>query len=245
MEILIAMPTVDRQIALPGHPRENYLGETIRALLEQSVSCEAIHLFPTHTDIDWLTDEGVSIYDVTLHLPDRHLTGLQNELRALTVPPCDWVLFLEDDLEFCADFFGSVQRWLTKAVKHNPDAHVFSFHTPWTPEGLKPTKKWWPYPCLESSGTQAFAIRWHEAQALYGWGHWQLRQKMKPETGFDTVLKKWHRDTWPDVAFVASNPCFVQHIGAESSLFVERKVLPRKNMLRTNTTFRGREWRYA
>ncbi len=109
-----AMRTADRSL----RKGKNYVGRTIRQLFEQGPV--RVHLQATNPDISWLSPQLDGIESsVVLHVPDSRLypneAGWCAIEHALQDPMMyDWVVLLEDDLDFCADFTGSVGRWLAR-----------------------------------------------------------------------------------------------------------------------------------
>jgi hypothetical protein len=233
--IALTMRTADRS------PKPNYVGGTVKRLLAQGLDPTSIHLCATDPNVAWL-DAELRGAAVTQHVPAQRLTPNQNglaQIRVLDPASADWVLLLEDDLGFCADFLGSVQRWIVKAAR--PDRHVyrlFGFRlTPprtgrvvaydWTLTGL--------------CGSQAVLLRMADAQDFLAWADANLETwggfRGNAKIAFDKLLASWALYRWPGQPGVVSHPLFVQHIGLKSSLH------PRA--VGMDHLFAGARWRFA
>jgi hypothetical protein len=119
--IAITIETKDRRL----NGGENYLGQTIRNLRRATnefddggvcsidIVCNGIAGKDFELREVW---EPLNGFEARFHLKDG--TRQQNGARAIRVgaaqPYAEWVLKLEDDLDFCDDFIGSVSRWLAK-----------------------------------------------------------------------------------------------------------------------------------
>ena len=202
MRLQVGMTVADRS------PRTNYARATLDALLEQGIQADHLHVFASAPDVEWLgSDEGL-----TLHVPRRALTRNENGLALLRgVPPCDWVLHLEDDVVFCEDFLGSVARWL---ARYACDRKVYTFcvmrgHPTVDCEAWDQPQNAW--------GCMVVAMRWRRVQELADWVEQRLpgwREGQSDgwrKSGFDMMLRQWAGEP-----FLASNPSFAQHVGRES-----------------------------
>jgi hypothetical protein len=213
----IAMRTADRS------PYHNYLADTLAKLQ----AGRRLHLFPTSPRVNWLPDT-----DARVHVPDRLLTPNANASRMLLVTAeetdAEWCLFLEDDLVFCRDFLASVEYWLETHAR--PDRRLYAFHAAYAEICSRTAEGEWDYPIGAYYGCQAFALRREDALSAARW------TEGSPKTrGFDLLLKGWARETWPEIRyFLASAPCFVQHVGRESV------ILPGR--FHQNQSFPGEDW---
>lgn len=237
MKILLGMTTADRS------PRQNYVAQTLYQLHQQKVPSTHVHVFASAPDVSWLHREveqrtGLKVSDLcTLHVPERKLTRNENGLSLLQgLPECEWAVHLEDDLEFCGDFVGSVERWLTKhAVGNKRKVYTFCAFK----RSEKVTADVWDQP-RDSYGCQAVAMRFKHLREFGRMvqgelPRWRLTMsKGWKESGFDMLMRKWAREP-----FLASNPSFVQHVGDESlaHAFRNRKVTRARN-------FAGVDWSY-
>lgn len=233
--VAIAMRTADRS------PKPNYVGGTIRRLLAQGIDPASIHLCATRPDVRWLERElqGAA---VTLHVPERPLSPNENglaQIRVLDPTSAEWVLLLEDDLGFCADFLGSVQRWLVKATR--PDRHVYRLFG----FGLRPPKNRsvvaYDWKLQGLCGSQAVLLRMDDAHDFLAWADANLETwggfRGNAKIAFDKLIASWALHRWPTEPGVVSYPLFVQHIGDVSSLH------PRA--IRMDNLFAGAGWRFA
>ena len=233
--VAIAMRTADRS------PNPNYVGGTIRRLLAQGIDPASVHLCATHPDVRWL-DRELQGQAVTLHRPERPLSPNENglaQIRVLDPASADWVLLLEDDLAFCADFLGSVQRWIVKAER--PDRHVYRLFgfslTP--PKGRAVASYDWKLQGL--CGSQAVLLRMADAQDFLAWSDANLETwggfRGNAKIAFDKLIASWALARWPGQPGVVSHPLFVRHVGLKSSLH------PRA--IGNDRLFAGAGWRFA
>jgi hypothetical protein len=203
--LLIAMTTADRS------PGASYVGATLRALAAQGVPRDVLHVFPTDPSTAWLEQQARGVA-VTVHCPARRLTRNENGLAAMTgLPRCDWVLHLEDDLVFCAEFVDRVLRWLDQQADGHRGYNLCPLSSPPRP----PAGSAWEEP-REANGAMAIALRWSDAHAFGRWAvtrlkTWRLgRSTPWRVCGFDVLVREW---TGP---LLASMPALAQHVGDES-----------------------------
>lgn len=235
------MRTVDRT------PRRNYLGETLRSIA-QSCGEAAVgdHLIlldsgpsVSHTEIPWWAAEIDGMPHPNIYTSTVKLTNNQNALRALQIglaTGAEWIIHLEDDIQVCADLFGSIDRWLHKHA--TPAYHLFTFHTPYphVRRAFEAGKESWKYPIHNFYGNQCWAMRRADAHLAVAFLEEKIPQ-WRSGQGFDLLLKEWAWATWTNAKyFLASCPSFVQHVGTESSLHFGR--------FHQNGSFPGTEWSY-
>ena len=220
MRLALTMCTADRK------PKTNYLAGTLDRLFAQGLEPSRLHLCSTSPDVVWL-QPVVAKWPVTLHVPEKKLTRTANglaSLRAVAGEACDWVLLLEDDLAFCADFVGSVERWLEAHARPDRNVHqFFGFHR--VPPG-KPAA--FDVSLVKLRAAEAVALRKVDAIALLAWGEahrttWRRLEpwgatNAPPGEGWDKLIATWALLTYPKRPGLASHPHFVRHIGKESSL---------------------------
>jgi hypothetical protein len=202
-------------------PKPNYLARTVASLLRGGMSPADIHVFPTDPDVAWIGDVDMV---TTVHAPERRRTPNENGLAPIDLLdsfPADWILLTEDDLEWCDDPIGSVQRWLVDHAR--PDVLVYRFFAfdrlvtrgPGMAEA----------PLREQKGSQAIALRADDARRLAHWAMahattWRPKAapfQDRPHDGFDKLVGYWALQAGSTVGLV-SQPFFVKHIGLESSL---------------------------
>lgn len=151
-----------------------------------------------------------------------------------------WVLFMEDDLDFCADFLGSVGRFLDK-YGHIDRYRLFSFGAAYdqVTQAARNGDDAWPYPIDAFYGTQCFAIRAADAVSLgnYISSNPLIRTVNNPDA-YDLMFHDWAKNLYPGNCFLASAPSFVQHIGRES-------ICTGKEETHRFESWPGREWTYA
>lgn len=242
MRLLIGMTTADRA------PGPNYVGPTLAALHRSSaLSPDQVHVFASAPDVTWLRRELAeqsSLLDMavcSLHVPDRPLTRNENGIALMTgLPECDWVLHLEDDVAFCHDFVGSVERWLTAHARD--DRRGYFFYCGWG--RLVDQGEVFDYPIAKSNWIQAVALRYADAVDFGQWAHQQLptwRRGWSDRwrlSGFDELLKIWAKTRYPTIDhWLATYPCFVQHMGRESLVHKGRPH-------RSTPAFAGEDWTY-
>ena len=147
-----------------------------------------------------------------------------------------WVLFLEADIEVCADFLGSVDRWLNEHARRN--CHMYSFATPYKAvcSARDAGQTSWAYPVRGFYGNQALAFT--RADALSAWTYISKRlPTWDTGQGFDLLLKEWATKVFNAESFMASVPSFAQHMGVESTLHLGR--------FHQVSAFAGTDWSYA
>jgi hypothetical protein len=239
MTIAVAMRTANRA------PKSNYVGSTLKRLQAAGVDLTALHLCVTDAKADWIEKAIDGLPRPKVYVPGQKLRANENALRqvevALSDQP-DWVLLLEDDLAFCADFLGSVDRWLARHAR--PDRQVYRLFGFTRPPRRDAEAYDWPLQALQ--GSQAVLLRAREAEQFLAWGRANLttwRQtapwgssKADPMIAFDKLLAAWALTRWPSVPGVMSHPYFVNHIGTESSLHSRGR--------RNDGMFAGQEWSY-
>lgn len=172
---------------------------------------------------------------------DRKPTPNGNAARALqwaAAQDSDYVIFLEDDLDFCACFLESVDAWL--GTHRRPDRHLYPLCAAY-PRAIRDVLRRggesWEYPIASFYGTQGYVLPREEARrcAAYMAEHPTYRGVHQ---GHDLLLTDWARETWPEVKhFLATAPCFVQHVGEESSLHPGR--------FHAYAAFAGQNWSYG
>lgn len=232
--VAITMRTADRS------PNPNYLGGTVRRLLKQGVG--DLHLCVTDPDTAWLDKElGADRERVAVHVPEQRLTPNQNglaQIRNLDPSAFDWVLLLEDDLVFCSDFVGSVQRWLVDHAKPNRHFYrLFGFRVA-PPNGKKVAS--YDASMQKCAGSQAVLLRMADAQDFLTWADANLESwggfRGNARIAFDKLLMSWLATRYGDEPGVMSSPMFVKHIGKVSSLHPKTAHM--------DSQFAGESWSY-
>lgn len=172
---------------------------------------------------------GISINDQT------DITPNENGCRALdAAEPADWVVFLEDDAGLIDDFLPSVQRWLNDFS--HPDIHVY-------PLGCQYMESWlgcqdmWPYMLRDYYCSVAFVIRPTMIASLTRF----VRSMPHVRQGFDRLVAEWHAAVSPSTCLRTPIPCFVEHLGDDSTLLDGR---PDRNVVGRFRGFRGYDFSY-
>lgn len=220
MTLTVSMCTADRR------PKTNYLAGTLDRFCAQGIEPSRLHLCATAPDVAWL-QPVVEKWPVSLHVPDVKLSRVANGLasiRAVANEAFDWLLLLEDDLSFCADFLGSVERWLEAHARPDRNVHqFFGFHR--VPAG-KPAV--YDVSLVKLRAAEAVALRKEDALDMLAWGethlaHWRRLEPWGASNApcgeaWDKLIATWALLKWPKRPGLASHPHFVRHIGTESSL---------------------------
>jgi hypothetical protein len=236
--VALTIRTADRA------PHPNYVGHTVRRLVAQSVEPAALHVCATAPDVRWL-DRALEGVAVTRHVPDRKLSPNENglaQIAAVDAASADWILLLEDDLAFCADFVGSVQRWLVAHAR--PDRHVHQFFGFAMPPAARPPV--YDVSLLKLRASQAIALRLSDALDFAAWGAahlqtWRRRTPWgstsgDPRIAFDKFIAAWALTRWPGQPGLMSHPHFVKHVGLRSSIHGAT--------MRNDAGFGGEAWAY-
>jgi hypothetical protein len=189
---------------------------------------------------------------------DHHLLPCENAGRALILGsklasnhPNGWVLFLEDDLDVCLDFLGSVGRWLDRhgSNSHNLSA-LYSFGCAY-PQISYAGGDIWRYPPFTFYGSQAIALRPQYALEIGNFilSNPQIEHHDSTESHrllspaeYDLMISHWAkmrlaRGVPASIPLSASIPSFVQHVGQYSSLSL-------RPFCHTFPSWPGREWSY-
>ena len=177
---------------------------------------------------------------VGLHVScDDKISPNENACKALErtiVDNSDWTIFLEDDAGLIEDFFGSTERWLEKHIL--PNIHLY-------PLGCQYKESWpngadfWKYPIAAYYCSVAGVFRTSKVLSLTNcirttYGHVQQ--------GFDILSGHWHRTVSDSDYLLTPIPCFVEHLGDESTLIEGR---PDRNVVGRFRGFPGKEYVYS
>lgn len=267
MKFNVAIETKDRRLS----GGRNYLGETLtnlkRAGLFDSQDLNSFIIVSGGEQPDFYDIEVkpvlAGVRHEFVHCPTKGCTRQQNGARAIRYgamnPGGDWVIKLEDDLDFIDGFLSSVSAWLADYSR----AAVPMFSLASTFEMVSQSKYAEPgesvlgpgssfpnvrammargdaiagYPVQGFWGAQALVWRRTMAQNLADWlGDdpflWDGREQHR-ERGHDLLLQVWGHQLHAKVFGVAI-PSFVQHIGRQSNLANPFFEYP----------FPGRDWSY-
>lgn len=252
MKIAIAIETKDRRAA----GGVNYLGQTLTNLAETGVMdspfLHSLQIVIGGEDPGFQQEEihpfkSARLQNVPVHpCPPEGCSRQQNGARAIRVAAAtdaDWVMKLEDDLDFCGDFLGSVARWLEKygrmpvpmfalgsTFEQVSRSRFVEGESIWRPgpsfpnvrQALAAGREIMGHPVGGFWGAQALVWRHTVAQYLADWlgpdpflfdGREEHRQR-----GHDLLLQVWGRDVMKARQFGVPVPSFVQHVGRQSNL---------------------------
>ena len=252
-KISVVMITADRN----KKGKTNYLTETLVNLKRSNFwFSDAVNSFDlcatAGSPLDW-TDDSL-LFDssfklippnVKCHAVDSLLNDYlpcENAGRALVIGSnrnSKWVLFLEDDLDFCADFIQSVSRWLEKF--ESDDHRLYVFGTPYDNvlSEFEANQQSLLYPIKNFYGTQCFAIRSEDACSL---GEYLLSNPLvggiHSPGAYDLMIHDWMEINYPTHEhFLSSVPSFVQHIGRQS-------IATGLSITHTFESFQGNDWSF-
>lgn len=277
MRIAIAIETKDRRL----HGGQNYLGTTLRNLRRAGVFASphlhSLHIVSGGEQPDYFETEIFPNLGLDGHTwlpkiypcPASGATRQQNAQRAIQAGAdtnADWVLKLEDDLDFLDDFLGNVARWLADVghaavpmfclgatFQRVSESHFQPGETFLQPGPSFPRVR---VAFAEGRNVLAHDVRgWYGAQALL----WKrpmaehLARWLGPDPflfdgreqhrhrGHDLLLQEWGVAVKAR-AFASAVPSFVQHIGRRSNL-----DQPEIGHVQPFFEFPwpGREWRYV
>lgn len=172
-----------------------------------------------------------------IHVSSRtDVTPNENACLALhsVRPDASWTIFLEDDAGLIDDFFGSVQRWL--AVHARPDVHLYPLGAAYSSQFPK-DRHVWEYPISAYYCSVAFVLRTDWVSSAVGY----MRMNSHVHQGFDLMMGHWHRTVSASEYFYTPVPCFVDHLGDESTLIDGR---PGRNVVGRFCGFRGYDYSY-
>ena len=238
MKIVIVMITKDRTAV----GRKNYFSSTME-------SFEYSGLFCSHTPFEFHVFDGGSLSFSFLSPWDKHpalsihktleaCPPNENAGRALAfgggLVGVDWVVFIEDDIEVCFNFLDGVSQWLCHYESNQ--YKLFTFYTPYreVEECYSRKVPVWYYPIQFFYGTQAFALRSEDAYSL---GEFLIHLP-SPTSSYDLAIKQWAYENSSSNYFLASVPCFCQHVGKESLLFTDPARFHQCG------SYLGRDWQF-
>ena len=186
---------------------------------------------------------GAGYPHVFVHASESKVLSCQNAARTLRAgigSGAPWVLFCEDDLDFCGDFLESVGHWLDLFGDDKYPAFVFGAAYPATSLLASRGIYSWEYPIRSFYGTQCFAMRPAVAAELaaYWDSNPQVNDVWSP-SAYDLMMQQWVLTYRPrQKFFLASCPSFVQHIGRQS-------IATGKPITHTFDSYPGRNWAFT
>jgi hypothetical protein len=244
-DFALVVKTADRS------PRKNYLRETLynlaRAGVWESTMLHSLHVVDTGGSPGFLEKEVFRLNDgslwddgsIVLHTQPEKLTLHQNAARCIRVASeqaAPWSMVVEDDVDFCDDFLGSVARWLHDVIKERGQSLMYVFGANYDQVGdlARAGKNSWSYPLKAFYGNQALVWKQKTAKALAEWLGPDPSYNGVRDHGHDLLLQRWGREMGAP-HFVSSCPSFVQHIGNESGI---------SNRFFHFASWPGRAWSY-
>jgi hypothetical protein len=226
-DIVLTVITADRS------PGENYLAETLGNLSRSGVwadpSFYGMYIVSTSPETKWFARDVEDLMSVKLSIPVVPRLACVNAGEALLLGAAsgaDWVLFLEDDIDVCSDFLGSVNRWLDLYSQERNT--LYAFGSAHFADGLA---DWVEISPGIFFGTQCFAIRATHAKEL---GFYLKSCPLTRLPGkYDLMIADWLGEE----KILVSSPSFVQHIGRNSL------IEPRPDV-HIFKSWPGRNWRF-
>jgi hypothetical protein len=241
-DIAAVMVTMDRS------PGENYLGNTL-ANLERSdlftsgrlcsfVTCDSLSGNWAREQIGELAHGKHYLVSLDVIDPGERIVANINVSTALEAGyryKSKWVLFLEDDIDVCANFFDSVGLWLDQHADEKYKVYAFGAAYPDVATQYDKGLSSWEYPVRAYYGTQCFAVQGDDALSLANYISGHVYDKEPDGTAWDLLMHDW---AGVDQMFLASCPSFVQHIGTSS-------IIRPRNNVHTFDSWPGRDWSYT
>ncbi len=232
-DIAVVMVTVDRS------PLENYLARTLSNLSRSGVfksrRLDSFHLIDSG---DKMGGYGAKdIQDQICYHPSESVkrspnANVSEAIHVGSMCEVEWILFLEDDIDVCADFLDGVGAWLDKYGKMKKP--VFLFGSMWSRKDGEYTE----VQLQHFFGTQAFVIRVQDGPSLSDWLEEHEYTKSKDGASYDLLMGDWSKKNWPESNhFAVSSPSFVQHIGMNS-------VINPRNDVHMFPSWPGKDWSY-
>jgi hypothetical protein len=245
-DIAVVMITIERPA-----PRRNYLPTTLRNFKVvggfESIRLHSLSIsdggsagtnWPRRAVHEAGADDFLTRWVIASErIPAARNAAIALDMGLLTGAP--WILFCEDDLDFCGDFMDSVGRWLDDHA--DPAFHLFPFGAAYPQVAVRAAQgAWtWKYPVTAFYGFQCVAMRREDAILLSAFWHLCAeRDEHRFREAIDMSVQDWHQSNYPDQKFfLASAPSFVQHIGRDS-------LATSKKETHTFETFPGKFWVY-
>lgn len=171
----------------------------------------------------------------------QRLTLHQNAARAIRLAAhagAEWALVIEDDIDFCDDFLGSVLRWVhdVEATGEKFPMYVLGANYAQIQAARHAGHIFWHYPCKAFYGNQALLWRADVARQLAAWLGDDPSYNGVRDHGHDLLLQQWGRQSRKVDCFCASVPSFVQHVGEKSGIGNRHFHFP---------SWPGRDWKYV
>jgi glycosyltransferase involved in cell wall biosynthesis len=226
-------------ISMDRSPNENYLERTLDNLNKA-----------THAQLDNLivSDSHNSAYVSILALRREGYKYVEHEpymcanlnvadaLEQGASTDAEFVLFLEDDIDFIGDFLNSVSRWLDDHVSSLPIIYPLGANYDQVQQGFRRNETYWSYPVTQLYGTQAFIIRSRDVPSCCEYLRAHCYDLHEDGTRYDHLIRDWMLSN--GVTHIPTPcPSFVQHIGTTS-------IIKRRSAIHTFPSFPGNEYVY-
>jgi len=240
------MVTVDRS------PGENYLEATLDRLKASVGDSAASDLILCDSGIgDFIHElskqDGYGFYVhgetpvcANLNVADALEYATSLDARDMIEPGAttgaDFVLFMEDDIAFIGDFFGSVARWLDDHIASRQIIYPLGANFDDVVEITRTGGTWWNYPTSQFYGTQAFLIRSRDVKGCVEYIREHCYDLHSEGTGYDHLIRDWLLSQ--DMMYLTTPcPSFVQHVGTQS-------VIKRRDVIHTFPSWPSEKWVY-
>lgn len=226
-------------IAVDRSPGDNYLGRTLDNL-ERSIGCELDSLH--------VSDSFSSSYVSSLALRRKGCTYIEHEpgvVANLNIAEAleygantgaEFVLFLEDDIDFIGDFYNSVSRWLDDHVSSLPIIYPLGANYGEVRQGYNRGETYWNYPVPKFYGTQAFLVRSRDVASCCEYIRSHCYDLHEDGTGYDHLIRDWMLGNGI-TTIPTPCPSFVQHIGTSS-------IIKRRGSIHTFPSYPGHDYIY-
>lgn len=214
-DLTAVMVTVDRS------PGQNYLRETLGNLIRSGAfkrdTLNSFIIFNSRSSGDFVikTASWLSL-SRNVRTPQCDLSANENIVNALIVgrgTGADWILLLEDDLDFCDDAIHSMRSWLYAHASQSVGMYTFGSACHEVRDCAIEGVSAWECPPHRFYGTQAVAIHTSKIQ-----GFVDAIEEHSGESAFegkyDLLMAEHCRRTGQKI--LAAAPSIVQHIGVES-----------------------------
>lgn len=239
-------------------PRKNKIKRTLESLEKSGLFKSNIpfefHLFDGGSpDINYLLSSVKE--HMTLHRFINRLTRNENWLQSIeysTYIDCDYIISLEDDLLFCKNWLESIDKYIknnSNVINTNPMTTFYSAYKEIEERYKLKERKltYWDMNYNLFYGTQCvlfkkdiglFAAK-HIKEGIKNFNTYKFNFRNRKNCGgmkvmcIDLWLQEWAKNCYKNQKFIASVPCFVQHIGAKAGE-------PRYH----HGFFLGEEWSY-
>lgn len=165
----------------------------------------------------------------TLHQCASRAIKLSSEDLEVT-----WSMVIEDDIDVCSNFLESVVAWLSKYASDSHRMYALGANYSQIAHSYARGQEFWKYPVSAFYGAQALVWSRSDADQLSSWLGDDPHYDGVRNHGHDLLLQRWGQSL--DIShFLATVPCFVQHIGERSGIGNKFFTFP----------FAGREWSYV